>query len=76
MCIAGYCVNLGFKFVYSEELPFDRNVIIHNHNTRGHNKIHAIVVIHEFAQMCLRNDIIKTVNNSPSSVVNKINTHS
>ena len=65
-----------FKFVHSElptyllELPFDLNVTIHNHNTRGHNKIHANVVIHEFAKRCLRYNIIKTVNNSPSSVIN------
>ena len=71
-----------FKFVHSElptyllELPFDLNVTIHNHNTRGHNKIHANVVIHEFAKRCLRYNIIKTVNNSPSSVINKITTHS
>ena len=48
---------------------------IHNHNTRGHNKIHANVVIHEFAKRCLRYNIIKTGNNSPSSVINKITTH-
>ena len=48
---------------------------IHNHNTRGHNKIHANVVI-QFAKRCLRYNIIKTVNNSPSSVINKITTHS
>ena len=47
-----------FKFVHSElptyllELPFDLNVTIHNHNTRGHKQIHANVVIHEFAKRC------------------------
>ena len=69
-----------FKFVHSElqtyllEFPFDLNATIHNHNTRG--RIHANVVIHEFAKRCLRYNIIKTVNNSPSSVINKISTHS
>ena len=38
--------------------------------------LHANVVIHEFAKRCLRYNIIKTVNNSPSSVINKITTHS
>ena len=51
------------------ELPLDLNVTIHNHNTRGHNKIHANVVIHEFAKRCLQYNIIKTV-------INKITTHS
>ena len=75
-------LNTYFKFVHSElptyllELPFDLNVTIHNHNTRGHNKIHTNVVIHEFAKRCLRYNIIKTVNNSPSSVINTITTHS
>ena len=70
-----------FKFVHSElptylqELPFDLNETIHNHNTRGHNKIHSNIVVHEFAKRCLRYNIIKTVNNSPSSVINKITTH-
>ena len=45
---------------------------IQNHNSRGYNKIHANVVIHEFAKRYLRYNIIKTVNNSPSSVINKI----
>ena len=65
-----------FKCVHSElpsyllELPLDLNVNIHNDNTRGHTKIHANAVIHEFAKRCLRynNIIIKTVNNSPFSV--------
>ena len=71
-----------FKFVHSElssyllELPLDLNVNIHNHNTRGHTKIHANAVIHGFAKRCLRYNIIKTVNNYPSSVINKITTHS
>ena len=71
-----------FKFVHSElpthlvELPFDLNVTIRNHNTRGHNKIHTNVVIHECAKRCLRYNIIKTVNNYPSSVIDKITTHS
>ena len=64
-----------FKFVHSElptyllELPLDLKVTIHNYNTRGHNKIHANVVIHEFAKKCLRYNIIKTVNNSPPYVI-------
>ena len=61
---------------YILELPLDLNVNIHNHNTRGHTKIHANAVIHEFAKRCLRYNIIKTLNNSPSSVINKITTHS
>ena len=74
-------IQTYFKFVHSElptylqELPFDLNETIHNHNTRGHNKIHANIVVHEFAKRCLRYNIIKTVNNSPSSVINKITTH-
>ena len=49
-----------FKFVHSElptnllGLPFDLNVTTHNHTTRGYNKIHANVVIHECAKRCLR----------------------
>ena len=74
-----------FKFVHSElptnllGLSFDLNVTTHNHTTRGYNKIHATVVIHECAKRCLRRkryNIIKTVNNSPPSVINKITTHS
>ena len=55
-----YDFKTYFKNVHSElptylqQLSFDLNVTIHNHNTRGHNKIHANVVIHEFAKRCLR----------------------
>ena len=60
-------LSMYFKCVHSElptyllELPFDINVTIHNHSTRGHNKIHANV-----AKRCLRYNIIKTVNNFTS----------
>ena len=59
-----------------DNFKFDKNIAIHNHNTRNKSKIHQPVVKHEYAKHCLRFDLPSTVNNFPDLVLDKIHTHS
>ena len=62
--------------VYLQKIPFTLNRDIHQHATRSQNKIHSTKTNHEYAKFCVRNNIPKTVNNTPSIKIDKIETHS
>ena len=75
-----------FKFIYKllhDNLPHYFNSItvthnqdIHQYNTRQRNNVLVPNIQHEFARKCLRNQIYVLLNNSPKTIVDKINTHS
>ncbi len=52
------------------------NSSIHEHNTRQRNKLHIAKTYHKYADKCIRHNIPKTVNNTNSNILDKINTHS
>ena len=62
--------------VYFNTFPLYPNHDIHDYNTRGHNKFHRLNLTHTFAKMSLRNTLITTLNNTPSIIIDKVNTHS
>ena len=49
---------------------------LHQYTTRAANNLFTPRVTHEFAKRCIRYSVIKTVNNSPDLIKNKIHTHS
>ena len=64
-------------------LPYYFNVFpnthiydIHQHCTRERNNLYMSRFKHEFAKKCIRHNIVETVNNTPSIIINKIYTHS
>ena len=75
-----------FKFIYKllhDNLPHYFNSItvthnrdIHQYNTRQRNNVLVPNIQHEFARKCKRNQIYVFLNNSPKTIVDKINTHS
>ncbi len=52
------------------------NKNIHDHNTRSSNKLNKTHLNHSYAKKCLRQNIVKTINNTSALVLNKIHTHS
>ena len=71
-----------FKLVH-RQLPayFDSLVItninlVHQHNTRASMNLFTPRVNHEFAKKGIRHCIIKTVNDTPALIKDKIHTHS
>ena len=72
-------LKLYYKCV-NRQLPVYFNyTTLHNINDLHHYNTRAAFtprVSHEFAKRCIRYSIIKTVNNSPDLIKNKINTHS
>ena len=75
-----------FKFIYKllhDNLPHyfksikvTHNRDIHQYNTRQKNNVLVPNIQHEFARKCIRNQIYVFLNNSPETIVDKINTHS
>ncbi len=61
---------------YLQSQPFNPNTETHNHATRAQHNIHQLLSKHVFANICVRFDIPMTINNSPNSILDKINTHS
>ncbi len=57
-------------------MPLQPNSDIHNYETRTQHNIYQPKTKHEYAKHCIRFHIPKTINNSPNSILNKINTHS
>ena len=49
---------------------------IHCYNTRGQNKLFTYRSNHQFANRCLRHEVVISFNNTPSSIINKKHTHS
>ena len=52
------------------------NNTIHSHLTRRHNSIWIARTNHVFAERCLRNNLPKTISNTPNNVKEKLFTHS
>jgi hypothetical protein len=61
---------------YLQNLPIMSNRDMHNHATRLQSNIHQIRTNHEYSKSCIKHDIIKVVNNTPTYILDKINTHS
>lgn len=61
---------------YLLDMPFDTNANRHDHNTRHCNDIHQPLARHNYAKNCLRFDLPKLVNNTPSIITDKVHTHS
>ena len=59
-----------------QSLPLNPNSVFHQHDTRSKNKIHLTKVNHEFAKKCIRYSIPDTINDMPTSIIQKIYTHS
>ena len=49
---------------------------IHWYNTRRQNKLFTYRTNHQFVTRCLRYEVVTTFNNTPLSILDKINTHS
>ena len=79
-------IQLQLKLYYkcvNRQLPVYFNCItlhnindLHQYNTRAATNLFTPRVTHEFAKRCIRYSVIKTVNNSPDLIKNKIHTHS
>ena len=69
-------LKLYYKFihirlpVYLKKLKLDQNSSIHNINTRGQHNIHTTRVQHKFAKHSLLYTLPRTINNTPSIIVN------
>ncbi len=61
---------------YLLQLPFNINADTHSYSTRQQNKIHQPLAKHDYAKKCIRYDIPKLVNNTPSLILDKVWTHS
>ncbi len=53
-----------------------QNNEIHENNTRSKNKLYIIGTNHSFAQKCHKQNLPCTINETPTHIKNKINTHS
>ena len=75
-------LKLYYKFkqgnlpIYHLQMPFNENTSTHNHNTRQQHNIHQPYARHEYAKRCLRFDLPKIINNTPSHILDKASTHS
>ncbi len=56
-------------------MPLPPNSNIHNYETRTRHHIYQSKTKYEYAKHCIRFHIPKTINNSPNSILDKINTH-
>ena len=71
-----------YKYIHNtlpanlQQWQITTNTEVHTHNTRRQNKIHIVRTRHTFADRCLKHNIPKTVNNTPSNVKEKLYTHS
>ena len=75
------CAKFYYKFVHNN-LPlyfknfFHRNIDIHDHNTRNRGQLHLFQFNNSTTQNCIRFNIPNLINNFPSNVKEKIETHS
>ena len=61
---------------YFNNMKYPTNYQQHGVNTRGGNKLYMPRVNNEFARKCIRFRVVQTVNSMPSSITNRIQTHS
>ncbi len=61
---------------YLQNMPFHPNTDTHSYPTRIQYNLHQYKIKHEYAKRCIRYDIPITINNFPSEVLDKIDTHS
>ena len=75
-------LKLYYKFkhgnlpIYQLQMPFTENTETHNYNTRQQHNIHQPLARHEYAKKCIRFDLPKIINDTPSHILDKITTHS
>ena len=61
---------------YLLSMPFNTNTTVHGHNTRQKQNIHQPFAKHVFARKCLRFDLPRIINTTPSLILDKVTTHS
>ena len=62
--------------IYLQNLPFQHNFEIHEHNTRIQNLLQIGKPAHEYARKCIRYHLPVSINSTSTEILNKINTHS
>ena len=75
---------LKFYFLYKKSqlpsyfllLPFHPRTTVHRYETRQNYELCVSKTKRKFAEFCIRHQIPKIINSSPSNIVDKINTHS
>ncbi len=71
-----YKFKHGLLPSYLQNLPFHTNSETHNYGTRQNQNIYQPFAKHEYAKRCLRFDLPKLVNDTPTIILDKIDTHS
>ena len=61
---------------YFHNMPYRTNFQQHHLNTRASSNLYVLRVHHEFAKKCIRYKLIHTINTTPNSITDKIQTHS
>ena len=49
---------------------------LHQHNTRGKEKLIVSRVSHTYAKKCIRHELVKLINETPDIIMDKVHTHS
>lgn len=71
-----------YKFInnklpsYLQTLPFYSNTETHDHYTRTQDDIHQPFAKHDYAKKCIRYDLPKIINGTPTIILDKVSTHS
>ena len=61
---------------YFYNIPYTNTFEIHQYDTRDKNRLFMSRNNHVFANKCIRYSMIRTVNNSPNDITDKVHTHS
>ncbi len=61
---------------YLNNIPLLPNIDTHDNATRTQTNIHQTRTNHEYAKICIRHNLPKTINTTPNCILNKIETHS
>ena len=61
---------------YFQHFSYIHNFEIHHHYTRETSSIFIPRVNHAYAQKHIRHNLIQTINNTPTNIIDKIHTHS
>ena len=68
-----YC-NKSLPYYFHDFITMVNEV--HNYNTRSSKNVAHVDLTHDFARDCLRYKIVKTVNECPTCIKDKVSTHS
>ena len=61
---------------YFYKIPYTNTFEIHQHDTRDKNSLFMSRNNHVFANKCIRYSMVRTVNNSPNDITDKVHIHS